>query len=1418
MKKLTLFLFALLFVLAFVGCKETTTTTTVPTGVATTTTTVTTASADQLAVDAVYDWLVLGDLSALTTSSARLIMATSRNGVTIAWNITHPQYIASNGVITQPEHSVGDVTVTLTATLTLNAVVRTKTFTATVLALPSPEDAEPIMNETFAAYTDGNIRIQTGLWAPVSGKSGTSEFFVVSSISGTTIPGGSKALSIKAFTETQIEGALVHDLDLVVIEADVYQTANGSPIYIQSSSSSPVVAFGLTGGGSETGSIYYRTDNGTEIKTAIALNTWYTIRFEVDLANKTVQLFYYDTEGNLIPCSPGPVAFLGITALTALFIRSGSSTNTVLNENPSYVTNIVVNRIEALPRPVDPIRLGTITGIEAVITLENGDAFTPATPIVKNYYGSQTQLSAGVDYSLTIDNPVEVAVDGSYTVTYTFTNLFDAEDVKVVTQTVNVFSPNQPNVISNAIATPAVALSHETDVSVSVMRAEGILHYAISAATLTAEEILSATSHGSVAVDATSVMIPGLVVLPGENVYFVVELNGFSNVFELVVTHQPLIMITTPQEFFDAVTATQSAQGNNYYLLANDLDFTGFSWPALTANTFYATLDGGGHVISNLTIAKIGAKGGIFTKLENATVKNLILDQIVASSDTTASALLCGEIYGHVTIDNVVVMNSSNIVSSTYGAILVGRLRSMAGGTSGTFTNIAIYNVTMETTGNYGGGLVAGMDTTTSAVFRDIYIDGFVVKEATSIIETGQMVGAIIGRIQGNTVIERVVAFGLDVQGRKNVGGLVGKSDEVGMTVLIKDVFLQGDIVWTDTASIHDNIVVGSIVDQMPTLENVWASGFANATNTGGLGVSAGYLVDLSVTQVESWWTTNLPAIVESDLWQFAGTAPILDQLKLQLRPSYEVTIIYNLTVDNDSLWVKEGEPFAFVAPEIGGYDFAGWFLDAELLTPLPEEYAITAAVTIYGKYEAVPARTVAFATGIEGLTVASQLVNYGATASLPTVPNTMIGGVLKQVVGWTLDGLDYDFGTPVVTDITLDAVWETVTYTVSFAGVLVEVEYGATVTPPAAPTHPMFSSITFAAWTLTGLDFNLATPITSNLTLAVRWTAPEWIEVTTLAQFHYMATVESTYAFRLMNDLDFTDYEWVATGAAFKGTFDGQNHTVANLTFTATTGYGGIFARLNGATITNLVLDGIHVTSAERAGILAGRLENATSTIANIVVKNSSVVGENSNGVGGLLALVSFNSSISNIAVIDTTVTSMGFKNVGGVVGRVDTATLTATDIYVSGVTVQCGLATGGDIAVGGFVGYVRDNALSIVNADRLVIVNTELKGLVAGAVLGYLRNPATASVANAYVQVTFTGAVSGGLIGRINNVADAIAETSIYGSLANAIAIATTQTLTNVAVPTDAAWWTTNLSTIPASALWTVGADGSAKLVIAG
>ncbi|MDD3999796.1 MAG: hypothetical protein PHX62_02735, partial [Bacilli bacterium] len=309
---------------------------------------------DQEKVDSVHDWLELTGLTDdLTNSSARIVMPTEKDGVTISWQIDKPEYISASGVISQPAHEVGDQIVKITATITLNDAKETKIFSGKVLALPAVQDTVPLLDEDFKSYQVGEI--SGGKWSVVSGKAGTTKFSVVSSITGSTIPEGSNALKVEAFSERTLETPLQHDYDFVVIEADLMQTSSSdaTSINIQSSSSAPAVAFGLNGK-----TLYYRVDNGDQPGKEVEMNKWVRARFEVDLENKTIELFYYQ-DGQLLPVTPGKVSFTGSTNLASLFIRSGSSTTTALRA-PAYITNIVVNREEALPRPTETVKLGEV--------------------------------------------------------------------------------------------------------------------------------------------------------------------------------------------------------------------------------------------------------------------------------------------------------------------------------------------------------------------------------------------------------------------------------------------------------------------------------------------------------------------------------------------------------------------------------------------------------------------------------------------------------------------------------------------------------------------------------------------------------------------------------------------------------------------------------------------------------------------------------------------------------------------------------------------------------------------------------------------------------------------------------------------------------------------------------------------------
>ena len=888
MKKISMFLATCALFLGLAACggettipttaAVTTQTTTVTTPVPTSPTTTFLTTSAQSVLDSAYDWLTMGDLSAVT-SAERLILPTTRNDVAIAWTISDLDVIAANGMVTQPDHVDGNATVTLTATFSYpGATSRQKVFTATVIALPDPKDAEPIMAETFSGYDDGIIIVQltSGVWAPVSGKTGNSLFEVVSSIPGTTIPNDAHALKINAFKELQIEGAIPHAYDVVVVEADLFQTANGSPIYIQTSASSPVVGIGLSGGSSGSARTYYRTDNGVMINYDLTLNTWHRVRLEVDLVLKTIEYFVYDQGGNLVPITPGKVGYDGFLAFQSLFIRSGSSTTTELNPNPSYVTNILVNRIEALPRPaVEPYKIGKITGIDPSVLVELGTDFIPDDPVVQNYYGSQSVWVKDSDYLLEITNPVDTDVSGSYLVTYTITNQHDPDDHRTLSQSVVVYSPSEPNVILNADSTLTDPVTFETGVTVTIQRPEGFLHYVSSDIALTASEIKAHPDKASLSVTDTTICLDRLIIPPAEKLYLVVELNHFSDVYDMTATYWDVVEIRTQAEFLLAVSADDS----RYYLLMNSLDFSDFVWDRTIDSEFVSVFNGQGYTISNLTV-DTSVRGGIFPRIQNATIKNLTLDQVHFLSSAQGSGLLVGESRGDSLIENIAITDSSNtvdLVSGTdgYGGLVVARVRTG----NLTMRQISVINSSVQTVENYGGGLIAGGEIGTSILMQDIFVDGLTVSEATSGTAEGKIVGGAVGRVRDDVTIERAVFYDLVVSGKNNVGGLVGKFDEP-CTLVFRDIYLEGTV--TSSVESKVNSLIGEreaddTSGYLLTIEDVWQTGFVVET-PGIKSVSADseHQVEQLLTESVSWWVEHIPRILNSAIWEFCETRPCL--------------------------------------------------------------------------------------------------------------------------------------------------------------------------------------------------------------------------------------------------------------------------------------------------------------------------------------------------------------------------------------------------------------------------------------------------------------------------------------------------------------------------------------------------------------
>lgn len=330
-----------------------------------------------------------------------------------------------------------------------------------------------------------------------------------------------------------------------------------------------------------------------------------------------------------------------------------------------------------------------------------------------------------------------------------------------------------------------------------------------------------------------------------------------------------------------------------------------------------------------------------------------------------------------------------------------------------------------------------------------------------------------------------------------------------------------------------------------------------------------------------------------------------------------------------------------------------------------------------------------------------------------------------------------------------------------------------------------------------------------------------QWVDISTVEQLRELAkaTDEATLAknYRLTVDLDLQNVAFTGIGSAtapFTGKFDGQHHTIKNVTIDKSAGKGvGFFNVIKGAAITNLTLENVTVTGGTNVGGLVGhaqvRLDKAdlSENIANLI-GNCTVSGAvtGSVSVGGLVGLndgktdsdtgFSVASSINNSRA-DVTVTGTGSgtdanNKIGGLVGdnagAVTGSTATGT---VSGGNMAGGLAgnnTGsiydshaegnvdGDTDVGGFAGLVGA-AGTIKRCYSLGEVRGNNKtGGFAGAITGTVDTAMSAGVVmKGITRMRSSGGYIGGFVGyldsnaKLTGLANQITVKTVHGYCPN-------------------------------------------------
>lgn len=261
--------------------------------------------------------------------------------------------------------------------------------------------------------------------------------------------------------------------------------------------------------------------------------------------------------------------------------------------------------------------------------------------------------------------------------------------------------------------------------------------------------------------------------------------------------------------------------------------------------------------------------------------------------------------------------------------------------------------------------------------------------------------------------------------------------------------------------------------------------------------------------------------------------------------------------------------------------------------------------------------------------------------------------------------------------------------------------------------------------------------------------TAPEKFAITSVGDLQTFADAvnkgdydgKTDAVVTLDADLDLAGIAWIPMGDTshdFAGTFDGQGHTISNLTIgTADAPITGKLAGLFGVvegTVKNLFLDEVSV-NANVGYYVGGLAAYAVGPIENCHITKLDMDAVAS-GVGGLIGYATSENSIYGCSVSGEIAVKSGCQGVGGFIGSMGEN----AQITYSGATVAVTAPKERSTNAGGFIG--RGNG----ERDAWAIVkNCYSKGAVTGGAYagGFTGSMAGMDIQNCYATGNVTDAI---------------------------------------------------------------------------
>ena len=144
-----------------------------------------------------------------------------------------------------------------------------------------------------------------------------------------------------------------------------------------------------------------------------------------------------------------------------------------------------------------------------------------------------------------------------------------------------------------------------------------------------------------------------------------------------------------------------------------------------------------------------------------------------------------------------------------------------------------------------------------------------------------------------------------------------------------------------------------------------------------------------------------------------------------------------------------------------------------------------------------------------------------------------------------------------------------------------------------------------------------------------------------------------------LENNIDMTGVDWIpigtrgnADGDSYQGTFDGNGHSISNLTVHRTTGdCGGLFGIIELGCVKNLTLSNADITAGNNTGGITGML-GAGSQITGCTVTGSTITAT-TNDAGGIVGILASGGEVIGCMVSNSTIRARDYA--GGIVGSAD-------------------------------------------------------------------------------------------------------------------------------------------------------------------